>query len=215
MKKNIADMRQKYGEVDLSPENVSPNPFQQFQDWFSVATESGILEPNAMTLASSTSDGKPSARIVLLKGIDEKGFLFYTNYESRKGEELIENPQAALIFYWDTLHRQVRIEGKVEKASQKTSDAYFNKRPKGSQIGAWASPQSQVIDSRSILENNKASLNKKYANQEQVPRPKHWGGFRVKPQRIEFWQGRNNRLHDRVVYEKMRNGRWKIFRLAP
>ncbi len=215
MKKNIADMRQKYGEVDLSPENVSPNPFQQFQDWFSVASESGILEPNAMTLASATSDGKPSARIVLLKGIDEKGFLFYTNYESRKGEELIENPQAALIFYWDTLHRQVRIEGKVEKASKKTSDAYFNKRPKGSQIGAWASPQSQVIESRAILENNKVSLNEEYADQDHLPRPKHWGGFRVKPQRIEFWQGRNNRLHDRIVYEKQRNGRWKIFRLAP
>ena len=215
MKKNIADMRQKYGEVDLSPENVSPNPFQQFQDWFSVASESGILEPNAMTVASATADGKPSARIILLKGIDEKGFLFYTNYEGRKGQELIENPQAALVFYWDTLHRQVRIEGKVEKASQKTSDAYFNKRPKGSQIGAWASPQSQVIESRSILENNKASLNKKYADQDHLPRPKHWGGFRVKPQRIEFWQGRNNRLHDRVVYEKQKNGRWKIFRLAP
>lgn len=215
MNREIADMRQKYGEVELSPENVSPNPFQQFKDWFSVASESGILEPNAMTLASATAEGKPSARIVLLKGIDEKGFLFYTNYESRKGEELIENPQAALIFYWDTLHRQVRIEGKVEKASQKTSDDYFNKRPKGSQIGAWASPQSRMIDSRSILENNKASLNEKYADQDHLPRPKHWGGFRVKPQRIEFWQGRNNRLHDRVVYEKQKNGRWKIFRLAP
>lgn len=214
MSKRIEDMRQKYGEISLSPENVNPNPFQQFQDWFRVASESEILEPNAMTLATAV-DGKPAARIVLLKGIDDKGLIFYTNYESHKGQELIKNPQAALIFYWDTLHRQVRIEGKVEKVSKKVSDAYFQKRPKGSQIGAWASPQSQQIEDRSILENNKSELEAKYASAEKLPRPTHWGGFRVKPQRIEFWQGRNNRLHDRIVYEKMRNGRWKIFRLAP
>ena len=214
MSKRIEDMRQKYGEISLSPENVNTNPFQQFQDWFKVASESEILEPNAMTLATAV-DGKPAARIVLLKGIDDKGLIFYTNYESHKGQELIKNPQAALIFYWDTLHRQVRIEGKVEKVSKKVSDDYFQKRPKGSQIGAWASPQSQQIEDRSILENNKSELEEKYASAEKLPRPSHWGGFRVKPQRMEFWQGRNNRLHDRVVYEKMRNGRWKIFRLAP
>ena len=215
MSKKIEDMRQKYGEISLSPENVNSHPFQQFKDWFKVASESDILEPNAMTLATVSKEGTPSARIVLLKGIDDTGFIFYTNYESQKGKQLLENPKAAVIFYWDTLHRQVRIEGTTEKVSKAISDAYFQKRPKGSQIGAWASPQSQLIGDRSILEKNKLDLENKYSSTDNVPRPPHWGGFRIKPQRIEFWQGRNNRLHDRIVYEKRAKESWEIFRLAP
>ena len=207
-------MRIKYGNLPLNPEDVTANPVEQFKLWFKNASESGIYEPNAMTLSTVSPEGKPSARIVLLKGFDEKGFIFYTNYDGRKGKQLAENPFAALTFYWDVIHRQVRIEGKVKKLSAKASTAYFQKRPKGSQIGAWASPQSQAISGREILEQNVADLIAKHEKDEVLPRPKHWGGYVVIPEIIEFWQGRDNRLHDRVTYEKKGRG-WKTSRLAP
>lgn len=215
MKKEVLEaMRIKYGNLPLNLEDVAKEPVEQFKLWFKNASESGIYEPNAMTLSTVSPEGKPSARIVLLKGFDEKGFIFYTNYEGRKGKQLAENPFAALTFYWDVIHRQVRIEGKVKKLSAKASTAYFQKRPKGSQIGAWASPQSQAISGREILEENVADLIAKHEEDEVLPRPKHWGGYVVIPERIEFWQGRDNRLHDRVAYEK--KGRsWKTSRLAP
>ncbi len=211
----IEAMRQKYGNHPLSPKGADKSPFGQFESWFKIASEANILEPNAMLLSTVSKEGAPSARVVLLKAYDKRGFVFYTNYESRKGEQMAANPNVALTFFWDVLHRQVRIEGTVSKISAKASTQYFQKRPKGSQIGAWASPQSQMIDSRAILEEKKAALETEYENDSILPRPPHWGGYIVKPQRVEFWQGRDNRLHDRVVYEKQKNGRWKIFRIAP
>ena len=215
MKKEALEaMRRSYGDTPLSPENVIENPIEQFQFWFKNAVESEIYEPNAMMLSTATLEGKPSARIVLLKGIDEKGFRFFTNYDSSKGKEMADNPLVALTFFWDKIHRQIRIEGTVKKISAKASTEYFQSRPKGSQIGAWASPQSQTISGRDVLEKNKKGLVEQYTDAEVLPRPKHWGGYVVIPNRIEFWQGRDNRLHDRIVYEKKRGG-WKIFRLAP
>jgi pyridoxamine 5'-phosphate oxidase len=167
-----------------------------------------------MTLASATTDGKPYARIVLLKDYDERGFVFYTNYESHKGQQLVQNPWGAIAFWWTQLERQVRIEGRVEKVSELESDEYFQSRPKGSQLGAWASNQSQVIDSREVLERRLEQLKEEYENK-QVPRPPHWGGFRVIPDEIEFWQGRPSRLHDRLLYRRSEDGTWKIQRLAP
>jgi pyridoxamine 5'-phosphate oxidase len=166
-----------------------------------------------MTLATSTKDGKPSARIVLLKGYDEKGFVFYTNYESHKGLELAENPNAALVFFWKEIERQIRIEGIVEKISATESDAYFFSRPEGSRISAWASPQSTIIETRELLETNVQRYTAEFKNS--IPRPPHWGGYRVMPLKIEFWQGRSNRLHDRIQYTKTTEGSWKAERLAP
>lgn len=215
MKKEALEaMRRSYGNTPLSPENVIENPIEQFRFWFENAVESEIYEPNAMMLSTATLEGKPSARIVLLKGIEKNGFRFFTNYESSKGKEMAKNPQVALTFFWDKIHRQVRIEGMVEKISPDASTEYFQSRPKGSQIGAWASPQSQAISDRAVLEKNVANLIEKYNGSESLPRPQHWGGYVVIPNRIEFWQGRDNRLHDRVVYESHGNG-WKVFRLAP
>ena len=213
-KEALEAMRRSYGNTPLSPESVTENPFEQFRFWFENAVESEIYEPNAMMLSTATTEGKPSARIVLLKGIDENGFRFFTNYESSKGAEMAVNPQVALTFYWDKIHRQVRIEGKVEKISAEASTGYFQSRPKGSQIGAWASPQSRVITGREVLEHSMEKLAEKYSDEAVLPRPEHWGGYIVIPERMEFWQGRNNRLHDRVVYEKKNRG-WKIFRVAP
>ena len=213
-KATLENLRKDYRAEKLSETDVKKNPIEQFDHWFDEALKSGIYEPNAMTLATASSDGKPSARIVLLKGFNQDGFVFYTNYLSRKGKELAKNPVVALVFFWPELERQVRIEGTIEKVSKETSEKYFQSRPKESQIGALASPQSQVIEDRSLLEKNWQALEKKYADQE-IPKPSFWGGYLVKPQVIEFWQGRSSRLHDRIVYRKADKNNWKIVRLAP
>lgn len=211
----VANLRQNYRFDTLSKSEVKANPFQQFNDWFEDALSNDIREPNAMTLATVSSEGHPSARTVLLKGFNEEGFIFYTNYESRKGNELAKNPYVALLFFWDVLERQIRIEGKAQLLSAETSDNYFNKRPKESRIGALASPQSRVIESREVIEENMKNLSKKYANHEKVPRPAHWGGYLIVPTMFEFWQGRTSRLHDRLQYSLSPTGIWKIDRLAP
>jgi len=213
MNKNIADIRNDYRLNSLDEKDVAANPVEQFTHWWSDALNSEIYEPNAMTLATATKDGKPSARIVLLKGFNEKGFVFYTNYQSHKGKELAENPNAALVFFWKEIERQIRIEGVVEKISAEESDAYFFSRPEGSRIGAWASPQSKIITNRQLLEANVERLIKEF--QQNIPRPDHWGGYRLMPSLIEFWQGRTNRLHDRFQYTKISQEKWKIERLAP
>lgn len=213
MKKEVADIRQDYRLKTLNECDVSKDAIEQFTNWWSEATESEINEVNAMTLATATKTGVPSARIVLLKGFDKKGFVFFTNYRSDKGKELEENPKAALVFFWKELERQVRIEGDVEKLSTQDSDEYFNSRPAGSRIGAWASPQSQVIPNRDVLLNNVEKYHAEFKTF--IPRPPHWGGYLVKPNLIEFWQGRSNRLHDRLQYILEKDDSWKIDRLAP
>lgn len=213
MTTSIADIRKDYKQHSLNESDIAANPFVQFEQWWNEAIASEIDEVNAMTLATATKDGMPSARIVLLKGYDSNGFVFFTNYNSHKGQELLENPQAALVFFWKELERQVRIEGLVEKVSEAESDEYFNSRPEGSRIGAWASPQSSAINDRSIIESNVDALTKQYTGQS-IPRPAHWGGYRVKPQVIEFWQGRSSRLHDRFKFTAT-GDTWKRERLAP
>ena len=193
--------------------NVDPNPVKQFRRWFDDAIASGMKLPEAMTLATATRDGKPSARVVLLKEVDDKGFVFYTNYQSAKARDLDTNPQAALVFYWPQFDRQVRVEGTVERTSPEESQAYFATRPRESQIGAWASPQSEVIAGRDALEWRVAELERLYCDRE-VACPQHWGGYRLTPEKIEFWKGRLGRLHDRIVYQRQGEG-WMISRLAP
>ena len=209
---NIADLRKSYEKAELGETDSHANPFQQFGLWLQQAIDGQLPEPNAMTLATVGSDLRPSTRIVLIKGLDERGVVWYTNYGSRKGQELGGNPFAALQFHWVELERVVRIEGVVEKVSDAESDAYFDSRPLDSRIGAWASPQSQVIDGRGTLVANAA----KYAAQFmlQPPRPPHWGGYRLKPEVWEFWQGRKSRLHDRLRY-RLDAGQWTRERLAP
>jgi pyridoxamine 5'-phosphate oxidase len=199
----------------LTKSTIDPNPIVQFELWFKEASSSGMSEQDAtsMTLATAGKDGQPCARIVLLKSFDEGGFVFFTNYNSRKGSELANNSRACLLFYWAPLWRQVRIEGAVEKVSAAESDEYFHSRPLGSKIGAWASNQSQPVTSRNELDERFEELSLKFADH--VPRPPHWGGYRVKPDVIEFWQGRENRLHDRLVYTRESDGNWRIERLAP
>ncbi len=191
---------------------VDKNPFKQFESWYQEILKSDIKEPSAMTLATADKSGSPSARIVLLKGFDENGFLFFTNYESRKGKELIENPAAELLFYWMDLQRQVRISGKVEKTSKDESEKYFTTRPLQSRIGAWASKQGEIIPDREYLEKRFSKFEKKF--KDNVPLPSNWGGFRLIPERFEFWQGRESRLHDRICYLK-KNKEWEIVRLSP
>ena len=208
----IADIRQEYMRAGFVEKDAAVDPFKQFDRWFHDALQAELPLPNAMTLATATATGRPSARAVLLKGVDAGGFVFYTNYASRKGRELAANPHAALVFVWHELERQVRIEGAIEKVSAEESDAYFDSRPLGSRLGAWASPQSMVLPSRLALAAKVAAIVLRYGKH--PPRPPHWGGYRVLPEAIEFWQGRKNRLHDRLLYTKQAGG-WKIERLAP
>jgi pyridoxamine 5'-phosphate oxidase len=210
---SIADLRREYARARLDEKDVSQDPILEFARWFAQAQEAQVGEPNAMTLATATRDGAPSGRTVLLKGFDERGFVFFTDYRSRKGAELEANPQAALVFFWGELERQVRITGTVERTSPKESEAYFQTRPLGSRLGAWVSHQSRVIPSRSQLESGLREVKERFSSGE-VPLPPHWGGYRVRPQEIEFWQGRENRLHDRIRY--VREGdRWRVERLSP
>lgn len=211
---DIASIRKDYTQQTLSEKDVYSNPFNQFTQWWKEAVASDIEEVNAMTLATASADGIPSARIVLLKGYDENGFVFYTNYDSYKAQQLAENPRAALLFFWKELERQVRITGIIEKVSAAESDEYFASRPQGSQIGAWCSPQSHVIENREWLEKKVEAMTAKFDGAS-ILRPQNWGGYRVKPVTVEFWQGRSSRLHDRIQYTLGENGDWSIERLAP
>jgi pyridoxamine 5'-phosphate oxidase len=213
MSNSIADIRTDYRMKSLLEADAATDPFAQFGLWWLEAVESKIEEVNAMTLATANAEGFPSARIVLLKGYDRNGFVFFTNYNSQKGQDIAANPKACLLFFWKELERQVRIDGIIEKISAKDSEEYFQSRPVGSRIGAWCSPQSSVIADRSVIENNVEHYSNKF-NAQEVPRPDHWGGYIVKPTAIEFWQGRSSRLHDRLRYSKIAEA-WKIERLAP
>ena len=210
---NIAAIRKDYKLRSLLEEDADIDPIKQFETWWNEAIKSNVEEPNAMTLATCNSDGKPAARMVLLKGFKKEGFIFFTNYNSRKGKELENNSQAALVFFWKELERQIRIEGKVEKLSDEESDDYFIIRPEQSRISAWSSPQSEVIKNREVLENYFIKYQQQFTDGT-IVRPPHWGGYIVKPALIEFWQGRPNRLHDRLQYTLV-DGKWKIERLAP
>ena len=209
----LAELRNDYARGSLDEQHVEADPIRQFQLWFQQALDAKVPEPNAMTLATVDEQGQPSARIVLVKGADERGFVFFTNYESRKGHDLTINPRASLLFYWIELERQVRIEGKVEKTSAQESDAYFASRPVGSRIGAWASEQSREIASRTQLEEREKAFAERFG--EHPPRPPQWGGYRLVPARIEFWQGRPSRLHDRILYLREADTGWRISRLSP
>lgn len=213
MNRSLADIRTDYTKATLSPDEAAENPLEQFRLWFSEAQKSKAQEVNAMNLSTASADGRPSSRIVLLKNISEDGFVFFTNYNSRKGEQIAVNPYAALTFFWPELERQVRIEGRLHKVSAEVSDEYFSRRPRASQLGAWASPQSQEIPGRETLENKEKELEDKFAGQP-IQRPPHWGGYELIPDHIEFWQGRPSRLHDRLLYEKKEAG-WINKRLAP
>jgi pyridoxamine 5'-phosphate oxidase len=209
-----AALRYDHAGKGLRRSDLDPDPVRQFANWFTAAIEAGIRDVNAMSLATTTTDCRPSVRIVLLKSFDQNGFVFFTNYESEKGKQLAANPYAALGFYWIELDRQIRISGKVEKTSREESQRYFHSRPVGSQLGAWASRQSEVIDGRRVLDARMAEVTERFRDQ-QIPLPPHWGGYRLKPGVMEFWQGRPNRLHDRFRYTLQADGSWLIDRLAP
>ncbi|MBI1379990.1 MAG: pyridoxamine 5'-phosphate oxidase [Planctomycetaceae bacterium] len=211
---SIADLRREYERHGLLEHEVHGEPMGQFARWFEAAREAGVLEPNAMVLATSDRSGRPSARVVLLKGLDERGFGLFTNQESRKARELEVNPHGALVFFWPELERQVRAEGTVEAMTAAEADGYWAKRPRESQLGAWASPQSQRVGSRGELEANLAAARARFGDGAPVPRPPHWGGYLLRPDAVEFWQGRPARLHDRLIYRRSDSG-WSLARLAP
>jgi pyridoxamine 5'-phosphate oxidase len=211
---NIADLRQEYRRHSLTEDGVDKDAIVQFEHWFHEALESGVHEPNAFVLATSGSNNLPSARTLLLKGIDQGGFVFYTNYNSRKAGDLLENPHGCMVFLWLELERQVRISGSVAKVTRAETEAYFNSRPRESQLGAWVSNQSETIPSREFLEEKLQNVIRTYAHMETIPVPDYWGGLRLIPAQIEFWQGRPNRLHDRILYTRNENG-WNISRLSP
>jgi pyridoxamine 5'-phosphate oxidase len=206
--------RHDYEQASLDESAVDRDPIRQFQVWFEAATAAGIPEPNAMTLATASPEGRPSARIVLMRGFDERGFVFFTNYESRKGREIEANPFVSLVFFWQAMERQVRVEGTIARASASESDDYFQGRPTGSKRGAWVSNQSGVVAGREALESELAVIEGRFPGGE-IPRPPYWGGYRVAPSSVEFWQGRRSRLHDRLVYRKTEEAGWRIERLAP
>lgn len=210
---SLHQMRQEYAAGSLTEDNMPHNPMELFKEWLDFTINAGLTEPNAMTVATATPDGKPSARVVLLKEVNDKGFVFYTNYLSRKGKELSVNPEVAVVFDWHDIERQVRVEGKVEKLSEEESEAYFNERPEDAKIGAWASPQSKIVKDREELEKLEEEIEEQFEDMP-VHRPSHWGGYLIMPSVIEFWQGRPSRMHDRIVYYKS-EGDWKMHRLAP
>lgn len=210
----LASLRQEYSKAVLDAATVSQHPISQFTKWFEEALTAKVPEPNAMNLATVNDNGRPASRIVLLKGVENNMFVFYTNYQSRKGKELDQNPACSLAFFWPELERQVRIEGVASRIDEKRSEKYFQSRPRGSQVGAWASPQSSVISDRSLLEERAKKIEEKYKSKELLPKPNQWGGYEIDPIMIEFWQGRPSRLHDRILYTKDESG-WKINRLAP
>ncbi len=214
MNEKISDLRKEYTRNTLDTASVNRDPLQQFKSWFDEALKAGVPEPNAMSLATVNEKGLPSCRIVLLKGLENGGFVFYTNYASDKGQDLAGQPVAALTFFWPELERQVRIQGTVSKVSKETSTAYFQSRPRDSQIGAWVSPQSTPVSNRDILEERQKAIEKKFEGKDKLPRPEQWGGYHVAPFLVEFWQGRPSRLHDRIVYV-LDGNRWDIRRLAP
>ena len=211
---SLADLRKDYSLAGLAEKDLARDPFRQFEKWFQEAEAAKIPEPNAMTLATATREGRPSARTVLLKGLDGRGFVFYSNYESRKGRELEANPQVTLVFPWVAIERQVLIEGTATKVAREESEAYFHSRPRASQLGAWVAQQSAVIAGRAVWVDTMKALEKKYAGQE-VPLPANWGGWRVAPETVEFWQGRRSRLHDRLRFRREKDGGWSVERLAP
>ncbi len=213
MNRSVAGLRREYTRAGLGKRDADPDPIEQFRKWFDEALSANLHEPNAMILATATPDGNPSARTVLLKGFDERGFVFYTNYEGRKGRELEANPRCALLFYWGELERQVRIEGRVKRVTEAESDVYFATRPRRSQLGAWASEQSRPVRDRGAMETRVRELEEEYEGCD-IPRPPFWGGYRVEPEVMEFWQGRESRLHDRLVYRRDVEG-WTIERLQP
>jgi pyridoxamine 5'-phosphate oxidase len=211
---NLAELRKEYSLAGLSEKDLAKDPFRQFEKWFQEAEAAKIDEPNAAILATAAKDGRPSARILLLKGVDGRGFVFYTNYDSRKGRELEANPRAAFLFPWLALERQVTIEGEVSRIAREESEAYFHSRPRASQLAAWASLQSSIIPGRKELEGAMKAMEKKFSGIE-APRPPNWGGFRLVPDTVEFWQGRRSRLHDRLRYRREPSGAWLVERLAP
>ncbi len=211
---DLASIRKDYSKASLDAKTVAKDPLTQFTEWFQEAVKAEVPEVNAMNLATVNETGRPASRIVLLKGVEEKKFVFYTNYQSRKGKELDKNPACALTFFWPELERQVRVEGIATRIDEKRSEEYFQSRPRGSQIGAWASPQSSLISDRSLLEERVKQIEAKHKSEGPLPKPNQWGGYEVDPLMIEFWQGRPSRLHDRILYTKD-DGVWKINRLAP